>query len=146
MAHPPLAAYPHALTHQLRYGDTDRQGHINNAVYATLFEFGRTQLLFDLKQPLLNQGSEPVMERLVIDYLSELHWPGEVIVATAVQKMGRTSMTLAQAVFGPTGCAAAGEAIIVQLVSTCRRPKPSVRSPDARSSAGPTACRADSGC
>ncbi|OQW53201.1 acyl-CoA thioesterase [Candidatus Raskinella chloraquaticus] len=124
MAHPPLAAYPHALTHQLRYGDTDRQGHINNAVYATLFEFGRTQLFFDLKPPLLIQGSEPVMVRLVIDYLSELHWPGEVIVATAVQKMGRTSMTLAQAVFGPTGCAAAGEAIIVQLDSTSRRPKP----------------------
>lgn len=124
MAHPPLAAYPHVLAHQLRYGDTDRQGHVNNAVYATLFEFGRTQLLFDLNPPLLIDGSEPVMVRLVIDFLSELHWPGEVTVATAVQNMGRTSMTLAQAVFGPAGCAASGEAVIVQLDSASRRPKP----------------------
>ena len=39
---------------KLRYGDTDRQGHVNNAVYATLFETGRVELLYD--------GAGPVRE------------------------------------------------------------------------------------
>lgn len=119
-----LEAYPHTLAHRLRYSDTDRQGHVNNAVYATLFEFGRTELFFGLQPPLLISGAEPVLVRLVIDYHSELLWPGNIMVATAVHKIGRTSMTLAQAVFGPNGCAASGEAVIVQLDSASRSPRP----------------------
>lgn len=38
---PTLAAYPLHSRDKLRYGDTDRQGHINNAVFATFFETGR---------------------------------------------------------------------------------------------------------
>lgn len=121
---PPLAAYPHVLTHRLRYGDTDRQGHVNNATYVTLFEFGRTELIYSLRPPLIVEGAEPVLVRLIVDYHRELHWPGDIEVATAVEKIGRTSMNMYQAVFGPDGCAASGEAVIVQLDSTTRRPRP----------------------
>ena len=31
---------------KLRYSDTDRQGHVNNAVFSTFLETGRVELLF----------------------------------------------------------------------------------------------------
>ena len=120
----PLSAYPHVLPHRLRYGDTDRQGHINNAVYATLLEFGRTELFYGLQPPLIGKGMEPVLARIAIDYHREMHWPGDITVATALLKMGRSSLTMVQGVFGPQGCAASGEAVIVQLDSASRRPHP----------------------
>lgn len=124
MPPPLLHSFPHVITHRLRYGDTDRQGHINNAVYATLFEFGRTELFYGLEPPLLAAGFEPVLARVVIDYHRELLWPGEIQVATAVKSFGRTSMTLAQAVFGTAKAAASGQAVIVQLDSATRTPVP----------------------
>ena len=40
---------------KLRYGDTDRQGHVNNAVYSTFLETGRVEMLLggdaDLRGP-----------------------------------------------------------------------------------------------
>ncbi len=37
---PTLDAFPLRTHEKLRYADTDRQGHINNAVFATLLETG----------------------------------------------------------------------------------------------------------
>jgi acyl-CoA thioester hydrolase len=42
----PLANYAHQTFDKLRYGDTDRQGHVNNAVFSTLFETGRVEMLY----------------------------------------------------------------------------------------------------
>ena len=67
---------------------------------------------------------EPVLARIAIDYHREMHWPGDITVATALLKMGRSSLTMVQGVFGPQGCAASGEAVIVQLDSASRRPHP----------------------
>jgi acyl-CoA thioester hydrolase len=119
-----LEAYRHRIAHAIRYGDTDRQGHVNNAAYATYFEHGRTLLFVDPATRLLASGTEPVLVRLAIDYRAELHWPGEVIIATAVLALGNTSMRLAQAVFSGGRCAASGEAVVVQLDSATRKPRP----------------------
>ena len=35
------------LTDNIRYRDTDRQGHVNNAVLSTFPETGRVELLYD---------------------------------------------------------------------------------------------------
>ena len=42
---------------KLRYGDTDRQGHINNAVFATFCETGRVMFLYDEKLNLAGPGA-----------------------------------------------------------------------------------------
>lgn len=118
-----LDAFPHRLAHAIRYGDTDRQGHVNNAAYATYFEHGRTLLFVDPDTRLLAPGCEPVLVRLAIDYRAELHWPGEVTIATAVLALGKTSMRLAQAVFSDDRCAASGEAVVVQLDTATRKPR-----------------------
>ena len=52
---PSLSDYPLQSTDKLRYGDTDRQGHINNAVFATYLETGRVEMLFTPDNPLAAQ-------------------------------------------------------------------------------------------
>jgi acyl-CoA thioester hydrolase len=44
---PPLADFPSACPTSIRFGDLDRQGHVNNAVFATSFESGRVGLIYD---------------------------------------------------------------------------------------------------
>jgi acyl-CoA thioester hydrolase len=46
---------------KLRYGDTARQGHVNSAVYATIFETGRIELLYDSAGPVREPGSALVI-------------------------------------------------------------------------------------
>jgi acyl-CoA thioester hydrolase len=119
---PRRAAFPHLYEERVRYGDTDRQGHVNNAVYATFFESGRTMMFAERLPSLVSKTREPVLVRLVIDFRREVHWPGVVTVATAVAEIGRTSCRFAQAVFQGETCVASGEAVVVQLDRSSREP------------------------
>ncbi|MEM8537740.1 MAG: acyl-CoA thioesterase, partial [Pseudomonadota bacterium] len=47
-----LADYPLVSADVIRYADTDRQGHVNNAVFSTFLETGRTQFLVPPSGPL----------------------------------------------------------------------------------------------
>ena len=61
--------------------------------------------------------------RQEIDFLRELHWQDELIIANAVIALGRSSFTLAQAIFRGEDCAATGRAVMVTLDNTTRKPR-----------------------
>lgn len=42
-----LADFPFTSFDKLRYCDTDKQGHVNNAVFSTFLETGRAEFLLD---------------------------------------------------------------------------------------------------
>jgi acyl-CoA thioester hydrolase len=109
---------------KLRYNDTDRQGHINNAVYATFFETGRVGFVAEAREQVADVGSEFVVARVVIDFRAELHYPGIVDIGTSVRSVGRSSLVLAHAVFKDELCAATGESVLVQLETATRRAAP----------------------
>ncbi len=44
---PEIGDFPVVTTDKLRYCDTDRQGHVNNAVFLTFLETGRVELLYN---------------------------------------------------------------------------------------------------
>jgi acyl-CoA thioester hydrolase len=126
------ASYPAWVSHTLRYNDQDPLGHINNAVYSTFFEAGRTALT----QPLLEDSGaaniDTVLVRVVIDYLQELTYPGTVDIGTRVKRIGTKSITFGNGVFkGDTDeCVAAGEAVLVFFDTQARKsvePPTSVR-------------------
>ena len=109
---------------KLRYNDTDRQGHINNAVYATFFETGRVSFVEAAREQVAGVGGEFVVARVVIDFRAELHYPGIVDIGTSVRRIGRSSIVLAHAVFKDRVCAATGESVLVQLDTATRRSAP----------------------
>ena len=67
----PLDAYPVRTFDTVRYGDTDRQGHVNNAVFSTYLESGRVTLLLDPDAPLADPGAAFVIARLTLDFLGD---------------------------------------------------------------------------
>jgi acyl-CoA thioester hydrolase len=121
---PQLAEFPIRVSDTIRFGDLDRQGHVNNAVFATYLETSRVALIYDADQGLLVPGVTSVLARLEIDFLQELHWPGTVEIGTAVSAIGRSSYTLLQAIFHNGTCAATGRATLVMIDATTRRPRP----------------------
>jgi len=112
---PSLSDYPLHSTDKLRYGDTDRQGHVNNAVFATYLETGRVEMLFSPDNPLAAPGCEFVIAQLVLDFRSEILWPGSVQIGTRVASVGRSSVKLEQAIFQNGRCAATSQSVIVQI-------------------------------
>ncbi len=109
---------------KLRYADTDRQGHINNAVFATFLETGRVGILYDPAAPLAPLGCEFVIAKLTVDFRNELRWPGVVDIGTVVLALGRSSITMGQGIFAGDGCAATAETVVVLTDATTRRSTP----------------------
>ena len=73
-----LDHFPIRTYEKLRYADTDRQGHVNNAVFATMFETGRVEILYDPNVPLASPNCAFVIVNLGVDFRSEISWPGRV--------------------------------------------------------------------
>jgi acyl-CoA thioester hydrolase len=80
----------------LRYSDMDVNGHLNNAIYATLFEAGRVAYLEKYLRDLMPDHAGYVIVRLAIDFLAEAHYPGIAEISTRMEKIGGSSMTYQQ--------------------------------------------------
>ncbi|HEU4973775.1 MAG TPA: thioesterase family protein [Baekduia sp.] len=107
----------------LRWRDMDMLGHLNQAVYHELLEEGRGALL----QAMGEVGSFPfVLARVELDYRHEVrHDAGHVDVVTRVQRVGRTSITVAQEILLPDGSpAASGISVLVAWDRRARGSRP----------------------
>ena len=118
------AAYSIWTSDNLRYGDTDRQGHVNNAVFATFCESGRVSFLYDEKLDLRGADANFVIVRLELDFRAELFYPGTVDIGTRVLSIGKSSFRLGQGVFKGELCAATAECIMVLVDDRTRRSIP----------------------
>jgi len=116
--------FPHRTVETIRFGDLDRQNHINNAVFATYFESGRVIILCDPEYGLIVPGASFVLARLAIDFLGEMHWPGNVGIGTAIARVGNSSLGLDQALFVKGACVATAENTLVLVDNTTRKPQP----------------------
>lgn len=113
--------YRHWARDTLRYCDTDKQGHINNIAFAVFCETGRVQFLLEPGQPLTPPGTFIVIARLALDFLGEIHWPGEVRIGTGIAAIGRSSFTLGQGIFVDDRCVGIADSVLVLADETSRR-------------------------
>lgn len=120
---PSLDSLPFRTQHELRYSDTDAQGHINNGVSSTLMESCRVALLRGggLKTRFNNTF---VIARSEIDFFTEMFWPGQVTAAVGVETIGTSSITVRQGIFRDGVCVTAGRAVVVAFDEETRRPMP----------------------
>ena len=116
-----LESFPLQVTDNIRHSDTDLQGHVNNAVFATMLETGRVEMIHGSKGELGDEGANWVLARVAIDFRLEMHWPGQVTIGTRIKTIGKSSVTLEQALFYNGACAASAESVIVQMNSETRR-------------------------
>ena len=116
--------FPHRMVETIRFGDLDRQNHVNNAVFATFFESGRVILLYDAQYGLGAQDTSFVLAHLAIDFLGEMRWPGEVEIGTAIAAVGNSSLKVNQALFVNGVCVATAENTLVRVDKETHKPRP----------------------
>lgn len=99
----------HVLPIQLRFRDTDRFGHVNNAVFATYAESARVDFLYGL------DPAPPglILARLAIDFRRQLHLGQSVEMRTRVGRVGTSSIGLAQELHADGARAAEIESVVV---------------------------------
>jgi len=120
----PIEAFPLHTVHTLRYADHDQEGHVNNAVYSTMYESGRVAILYDPAQNMPPEGCHFSLVRITIDFLAEMSWPGDVTIGTAVTRIGSSSVGLRHAIFKDGTCRSTAEGVVVCTNSTTRKSEP----------------------
>ena len=116
--------YPMKTYDKVRYSDTDRQGHVNNAVFACFLETGRVEVLYDPAKPLAAPGCSFVIASLTINLLAELRWPGTVEIGTAIQRLGNSSISMVQGLYQNGALVATADTVIVQSNNDTKRSHP----------------------
>ena len=78
--------------------------------------------LCDPQRVPIPPNTQFVIAKLVLEFRAEMHWPGTVEVGTRVERVGRSSTTLAQALFVRERCVAVAESAVALMNTTSRRP------------------------
>lgn len=116
--------FPLRAFDKIRYVDTDRQGHVNNALFASFLETGRVEVLYNSAYPILAEGSSFVIASLKLEFLEEINWPGQVDIGTGIIKIGNSSISIFQNLFQNDTRVANAETVIVQVDNGTRRSTP----------------------
>lgn len=76
----------------IRWGDMDAFGHVNNTVYFRYMEQVRISWFEQLGLvSSVNDGQGPVIVNASMEFLRQLHYPGDIIARMSVGKPGRSS-------------------------------------------------------
>ncbi|MCO4754151.1 MAG: acyl-CoA thioesterase [Bacteriovoracaceae bacterium] len=98
-----------------RFNDTDALGHINNASIVSWFEEARRSL-FEVFVPELNPKKwNLIIARVEVDYLAQGEFQKEVLVNTWLEKIGNSSMIVAQEAIQNGRPIARGKAVMVHF-------------------------------
>jgi 2-amino-4-hydroxy-6-hydroxymethyldihydropteridine diphosphokinase len=98
----------------VRFSDIDRYRHINNVATATYCETGRVEFA-EFLWPGSTSGDNDgwVIASLKVNFLAMAYYPGDVVVGSRVEHIGRTSCRLGQGLFKDGVCFATAEAVLV---------------------------------
>ena len=116
--------FRHRTHVQVRLGDLDPFGHVNNAVIATYVEQGRVLYLRDV----LGTGADPVsmpfiLARLEIDYRAQTLFDDPVEVFTRADWIGNSSVHMSHRLTGRDGRELArAEAVLVAFDYDTEKP------------------------
>jgi acyl-CoA thioester hydrolase len=107
----------------LRWGDMDALGHVNQAVFHELLEEARTALLRTLPSP---EKGAFVLARVELNYRREVPLAHRFVDVTLhVEAIGRASVTVSQQIIRSDGeLAADGQSVLVAWDAERRRSRP----------------------
>ncbi|MFG6448234.1 acyl-CoA thioesterase [Roseateles sp. BYS180W] len=112
---------------QIRWGDMDAMGHVNNAVYFRYIEMARVDWLAQLQAAPNPQGQGPVVVNAFCNFYKQLCYPGDVLARQYVSDPGRSSfetwVTL-ERLDEPGVIYAAGGATVVWMDKATQRSAP----------------------
>ena len=89
---------PHTSRQTVRWSDLDALGHLNNAVYLTLCEEARIEILTALDPAWWNEAHSPVVAAASLQFRRPITTPGTVRVTVGFDAPGRTSLRMTYAI------------------------------------------------
>ncbi len=110
---------------QVRYGDLDTLGHVNNAVYLTYFELGRV-LYFRKYLPAFDaRNVRFVIARAEVDFRKSITMEDNIFLETSLDSVGNTSFTFLHRITNRDGSVIYAEGKIVAVsIDENRKPTP----------------------
>jgi len=114
----PRSAPRRELEVQVRFGDTDALGHVNNAAFASYAELGRV----DLMDAVGWEQAGPILARIAIDFHRQLRLRTRVVVTSEVTRIGRSSIELHQEIVSDGETVATVESVVVWFDYREQRP------------------------
>ena len=120
----PAAGHAHVTTHRIRFNDTDKLGHVNNAVFAVMLEQGRSELLQEAGLPMGDGGQAVVIVRMELDFVAEMTWPGDVRIETEVLRIGGRSFQFRQRLVSAGALCGRAVTVLVVMDRAARRAVP----------------------
>lgn len=114
----PLQSYD-----KVRFADTDKLGHVNNAVFLTFLETGQAEM-DDFESLAEKDGCGIVLASIKLDLINEITYPGSVEIGTGITCIGNSSVTLVQGLFQNGETVALSESVVVQMDNISRKSKP----------------------
>ncbi len=93
-------SFQHWDTLDVRWGDQDALGHVNNARYFVYLESARLRF-FEQLQIWRSGNSQrgPILASVTCNFRQQLKFPARLAVGTKVTRLGNKSFTLEQAIF-----------------------------------------------
>lgn len=104
-----------SMTMPLRFAETDALGHINNTVVPVWFEAAR-EPIFQVFNPEMDLTTwNLIIAKVEVNYLAQIHYPGEVEIRTFISKLGNSSLNILQEVYQNAQKVASGECVMVKF-------------------------------
>ena len=113
-------AQVHRTDIQVRFGDTDALGHVNNASFAAYAELAR----LDFLQRFGGSVRSLILASLYIDFRRQVEFTEPVYVETVVEKIGTSSVTLRQTIFAAGERAADSRSTVVYFDYANKKSRP----------------------
>lgn len=102
---------------EVRWGDMDEMGHVNNAVYFTYLESARIQLFaaLGLDKPMTAERKGMSLAHAGCNFRAEVKYPETLEIGTVVTKIGTASFHLAHVFLreGTDSLVADGNSVVV---------------------------------
>lgn len=110
-----LDLYPLQRTITPLFGDTDALGHINNVSIARYFEQARVLVMEAVSSTLGDTYpfERAVLAKIEINFLAEVFYPHDIVIATGVHRIGRSSVVIGSALFQHGRCVALADSVDV---------------------------------
>ena len=97
--------FKHSIPVQLRFNDADALGHINNSVYFSFYDLGKSEYFKAVRGKQLDtKDVDIVVVHAEVDFLAPVFLTDEIEVQTTISDIGNKSLTLLQRIVEiPTG-------------------------------------------
>ncbi|PWE00106.1 acyl-CoA thioesterase [Marinilabilia rubra] len=116
----------HTTKIRVRYGETDQMGIVNNAVYPSYFEVGRTEMFREIGLPYSKIEKEGIMlplSELHIKYHRPAVYDNEITIETYVDEYPTSRIRFKYNIYNELGeLLVSGETVLAFMNADSRRP------------------------